>query len=264
MHVLARLGALRLSGIFGVLTVSSLVGCGDRGSPGSAHECAPSCQASCGPDGCGGTCPCPDDRVRNGEGTWVPRDQCRDTCVALGWACGSLCGESCGECPTGQRCVEAFCEGKAAWFATGSTEACRLRLSVVRTSEIGGRYFAELEVVLDPGEVGPSLLDLHLRADAPIEVLEASLAALSRARGAKLVPDPDGNPWYKLSSRAVRIVSRLDPAARDGLAIKLVLGTSASETTRIWIERKAHILAPFEADAALQSCAYEAPVAVGL
>ena len=50
-----------------------------------ACVCEPQCaERACEPDGCGGTCACPDDYVQDARGAWKPRDECTDSCTALG------------------------------------------------------------------------------------------------------------------------------------------------------------------------------------
>lgn len=78
---------------------------------GGACVCAPECtDRYCEPDGCGGTCECPDGYVQNANGKWVPKEECFDTCAGAGWTCGALCGVDCGACTGHDSCTLGRCE----------------------------------------------------------------------------------------------------------------------------------------------------------
>jgi len=107
--------------------------CGEACGPCAANEacedhqcvCVPRCEGNaCGSDGCGGTCPCSEGFVCDGQGACVEDPNCTTTCSEGGWQCGELCGNYCGTCPDGYACNGGQCECEPRCDGTSCDDGC--------------------------------------------------------------------------------------------------------------------------------------------
>ena len=111
---------------------------GDVCRDGVCH-CNPLCDgSSCGADGCGGVCACPDGTTCDSGDICVSETVCDNTCLEQGKECGTVCGEDCGSCGDGQNCSEGVCICQV----DCDDDACGI-------NACGGNCFCEDEKVCD-------------------------------------------------------------------------------------------------------------------
>jgi hypothetical protein len=123
----------------------------------------------------------------------------------------------------------------------------------------GGATAVTLQVEYLGGTPQASLMDLYLRASAPLAVSSVTEAAKDGG-SISLLGNPVNGEW-SVGPRALRLVARPEAATLAlGPIATLRLRVHSEQAIRLWIERRAGVLAPSEADGALQGCGYDEPL----
>ncbi len=232
--------------------------------------CNPRCENNaCGPDGCGGTCACPDDRVQNAEGEWVSRQNCNDTCAGAGFSCGELCGQKCGACEGGRTCELGQCGDSQTCSNGECTEGgtcttCSTTLRLVDKRVVDGRVLeVTLAIEYSPadGEPRPRVADFRLKANKPVQILDAKLGpAIEKAGKSLYVDGATGNPWKVRGDGSFQFLAFAVGNSRTfepGRALTLRVAVGSSEPVGFSLVRRSQVFAPPPADASLQATSYD-------
>lgn len=176
--------------------------------------------------------------------------------------CSPVCGpESCGE--------EDGCGGRCACPHEATCLSCPLRL--VRGPEgPDGTVTLTVESSALAGSPLPRLAELRVGADRPVEVVQVAIGpALAAARKWLYRFTETDLPWQRLPDGSIRLLvysgsehTPVEPGRWLTLRVAVPDAAEAPGEARFWLIRRPQVLAPTEADAALQRTRYDTPLVV--
>lgn len=244
-------------------------------SPGAVHDpsdcngspcvCTPQCDSKpCGqPDGCNGTCGCPNGLVCQADGQCVAKDACTDTCASLAYACGQVCGIQCGTCGATDACIEGAC---VAPVDTSCTD-CPLQLSVIDRTKSNGRL-TQVTLAVDfvpPSNVpGPRLVDIRIASNQNVTLNAVSMGSALK-NGSKQFVQYNNQNWKQRMDGtwqmvAYSIVNTLPVPAGRLLTATFVMNSASPVAFQL--VKRAQTFAPADADAMLDHVVYGAGVVI--
>jgi hypothetical protein len=225
--------------------------------------CAPQCDGSRCDDGCGGRCDCGSGNVCNPSGVCVPESQCTDTCASLTASCGEVCGQACGSCGDSQVCAAGKC-------LEGTTcTTCSTTLRLIDKRVVDGRIVEvtlAIEYTPNDTEPRPRVADFRIKADHPVQLLEASVGpAVEEAGKALYVDQATGKPWRVRADGSFQLLAYgvgNSQTFTTGRAVTLRIGVGSTSPVAFTLLRREQIYAPPPADIALQATAYDRQLVV--
>lgn len=222
--------------------------------------CQPSCDVkTCGDNGCGGVCECPNGNYCDGKMVCRAPEECLDTCKGVDWECGTVCGEDCGVCEENRQCVEGHCE------RVTSCMDCPLRLEFNGVRFKDNNIYININLIYQQLNDGASarMFELHIATDPPLELKDVIEGEALEESQKKLVSNTEtGNVWYETKIGIYRLTAlslNNTDEIKSGVIARLEFAVPESLTnTKVtfWLERRLQILAPEEADVLLQISPY--------
>lgn len=230
---------------------------------GGQCECDPQCDGTRCDDGCGGVCPCSSGSMCNNAGECVAPEACDDTCERFVRECGEVCGETCGTCPASQSCLDGVC------IEARSCEDCSVQLSLIDT-EIGETVIQRVKLAIHyiptEGEPLARLADIRIRSSDDVTPIEAASGPALVNAGKSLYVDAETEKPFRVlddGSTQLLVYSNSNMTALEtGLIATVSYSLDSMGPVSFELVRRPQVLAPGNADDALQSTQYDRKVVV--
>ncbi len=221
----------------------------------------------------------------------APPPACIDTCQSTGAQCGEVCGVSCGTCPGAGVCREGRCvctpqcAGKSCTDSDGcggtcgpcdadvTCKDCKLRLVRVDQTIVLGEI-SRATIALESTATGPDprLADVRVAVDPPMELQTIEPGPPLQAAGKRLYRFTETNlPYFQLADGSFQLLVfsqdkalSIDPGRWLTMTFARPPGAHgpAYKTVRFHLVHRAQTLAPIASDDALQTGAWDAPLAI--